>query len=330
MNTTVTAETPLISIIIPTYNRAHLIGETLDSVLAQSYQNWECIVVDDGSTDGTDEVMSGYMAKDCRFQYHHRPKDRLKGGNAARNYGFEKSKGEYVNWFDSDDLMLEDFLQSAIESILKEQVDFVLFDYKVFNQETGKFFVVQKNKTDNLIEDYVTFKINFGTWAIIWNRDLISNFRFNEKLTKAQDLDFNFRVLTSTKYNYVTSNEFGLLIRGHANSIVQDYKKNNLKSITSELYARKQVLIYMLNKRADINVKNKCFELYVEPFLKILRQRKLFFIFKELCSLVLVNTKMFLSNLVWFFKASFYLFFILVFNKGEYKLKHILLKYKYS
>ena len=47
---------PLISVIIPTYNRAHLLGETLDSVMAQTYQNWECIVVDDGSTDATDEV----------------------------------------------------------------------------------------------------------------------------------------------------------------------------------------------------------------------------------------------------------------------------------
>lgn len=104
------SSSPLVSIIIPTYNRAHLIGETLDSVLAQTYQNWECIVVDDGSTDGTDEVMAAYMAKDTRFQYHHRPKDRLPGGNAARNYGFEVSKGEYIQWFDSDDLMLPEFI----------------------------------------------------------------------------------------------------------------------------------------------------------------------------------------------------------------------------
>ncbi len=59
---------PLVSIIIPTYNRAHLIHETLDSVLAQTYTNWECIVVDDGSSDNTEEVLESYINKDFRFQ----------------------------------------------------------------------------------------------------------------------------------------------------------------------------------------------------------------------------------------------------------------------
>ena len=58
---------PLVSIIIPTYNRAQLIGETLDSILEQSYVNWECIVIDDGSTDSTDIVMARYCVKDTRF-----------------------------------------------------------------------------------------------------------------------------------------------------------------------------------------------------------------------------------------------------------------------
>jgi glycosyltransferase involved in cell wall biosynthesis len=87
---------PLVSIIIPTYNRAHLIGETLDSVLAQTYQNWECIIVDDDSTDKTDEVVGAYVEKDSRFKYYHRPDEHLPGGNGARNYGFKMSTGEYV------------------------------------------------------------------------------------------------------------------------------------------------------------------------------------------------------------------------------------------
>ncbi|WP_445734533.1 glycosyltransferase family 2 protein [Mariniflexile sp.] len=79
---------PLVSIIIPTYNRAHLIGETLDSVLAQTHQNWECIVVDDGSTDNTDTVLKTYCQKDSRFQYHHR-KDRQKGAEELQNKFFK-------------------------------------------------------------------------------------------------------------------------------------------------------------------------------------------------------------------------------------------------
>ena len=76
-----------VSIIIPTYNRAHLICETLDSVIAQTYTDWECIVVDDGSNDTTVEIIAEYCKKDNRFQYYQRPQNRLQGGNAARNFG---------------------------------------------------------------------------------------------------------------------------------------------------------------------------------------------------------------------------------------------------
>ncbi len=108
---------PFVSIIIPTYNRAHLIGETLDSVLAQTYTNWECIVVDDGSTDYTEELMEFYCEEDCRFQYHHRPVHKPKGANVCRNYGFELSKGEYVQWLDSDDLLSKNKLMSQIRDL---------------------------------------------------------------------------------------------------------------------------------------------------------------------------------------------------------------------
>lgn len=69
---------PLVSIIIPTYNRAHLIGETLDSVLAQTYINWECIIVDDRSTDDTKEVIDSYLYGDVRFSYFKRPEKYFK------------------------------------------------------------------------------------------------------------------------------------------------------------------------------------------------------------------------------------------------------------
>src|SRR5690554_3366688 len=117
---------PLVSIIIPTYNRAHLIGETLDSVLAQTYTHWECIVVDDGSTDNTDEVMAEYLIKDSRIQYFHRPNTHLPGGNGARNYGFLQSKGKYIQWFDSDDLMDVEKLKVKVENIISYNVDFVI------------------------------------------------------------------------------------------------------------------------------------------------------------------------------------------------------------
>lgn len=108
---------PLVSIIIPTYNRAHLIGETLDSVLAQTYKNWECIVVDDGSKDATDELLEFYCKIDSRIKYYHRPTSRLKGANTCRNYGFELSKGKYIQWLDSDDLLSDNKINSQIADL---------------------------------------------------------------------------------------------------------------------------------------------------------------------------------------------------------------------
>src|SRR5690606_36556858 len=117
---------PLVSIIIPTFNRAHLIGETLDSVLAQTYQNWECIVVDDGSTDKTEATVGAYLKRDARFRLFKRPDHKPKGANACRNYGFEKSKGEYVQWFDSDDLMHPEKLTIKIKYAFSQRADIIV------------------------------------------------------------------------------------------------------------------------------------------------------------------------------------------------------------
>ena len=97
----------LVSIIIPTFNRADIIHETLDSIKLQTYEKWECIIVDDGSNDNSIMVINEFVKTDNRFKFYDRPINKLKGANSCRNYGFEKSKGEFINWFDSDDIMHE-------------------------------------------------------------------------------------------------------------------------------------------------------------------------------------------------------------------------------
>lgn len=119
------SEKALVSIIIPTYNRAHLIGETLDSVLRQTYSDWECIVVDDGSTDETSEIVQCYLDKDSRFKYYLRPRIRPKGANACRNYGFELSKGEYIQWLDSDDLIGQEKITEQVALLEQKGVSFI-------------------------------------------------------------------------------------------------------------------------------------------------------------------------------------------------------------
>jgi len=107
---------PRVSVIIPTYNRAHIVGEAIESVLAQTYQDFEIIVVDDASTDNTREVLAGYAA-------HHPDKIRViyretnGGAGAARNDGIRASKGEYISFLDSDDLYLPHRLQVAVDAL---------------------------------------------------------------------------------------------------------------------------------------------------------------------------------------------------------------------
>ena len=186
---------PLVSIIIPTFNRAHLIGETLDSVLAQTYQNWECIVVDDGSTDTTGRLMEGYIEKDARFQYYHRPEDRLPGGNAARNYGIEVSRGEYVNFLDSDDYFHPKTLEVKIHEAVRENADVVIskhcrdkdrlsadINYKecFFSSTFDRDFILSRNS------------ILIGEPLI--NRRVLSDIKFDEELVRSQDYDFLLRL----------------------------------------------------------------------------------------------------------------------------------------
>ncbi len=228
-----TINKPLVSIIIPTYNRAHLIGQTLDSVLAQTYQNWECIVVDDGSTDTTDEVMSKYIAKDPRFKYYHRPKDRLPGGNAARNYGFEKSRGEYIQWFDSDDLMVANFLEIKLLSLLENpDLQFVVsrtVDY--VGDSTVEILKYNGNIFNELsLKNYIKGDVYWMTPDFMAYKKYIGKIRFNEKLLSGQETNFFLVLLGSHNLKGFYINETLTLRRIHQISIQQLVKKDKKKA----------------------------------------------------------------------------------------------------
>ncbi|REE24457.1 glycosyltransferase involved in cell wall biosynthesis [Winogradskyella pacifica] len=198
---------PLVSIIIPTFNRAHLIGETLDSVLAQTYQNWECIVVDDGSTDGTDQLIASHCAKDSRFQYHHRPTDRLPGGNAARNYGFEVSKGEYVQWFDSDDLMLPNKIEVKVKAIIGKKVDFVVCENaEIYSLEPYKYRKRWLIKTEgNTLLNHLKTNVAFTTAGPFFKKNFLKDkLLFDERVLIGQEWEFYSRLLCSKpKIDYI-------------------------------------------------------------------------------------------------------------------------------
>ena len=110
---------PLISVIIPTYNRENIITRAIDSVIHQTYKNWELIIVDDGSKDKTEEVIKPYL-KNHKVSYHYQ---KNKGVCEARNYGIKKAKGEYIAFLDSDDEFEENKLSVQLCEMKKHNIN---------------------------------------------------------------------------------------------------------------------------------------------------------------------------------------------------------------
>ncbi|WP_179018580.1 glycosyltransferase family 2 protein [Winogradskyella forsetii] len=241
--------TPLVSIIIPTYNRAHLIGETLNSVMVQKYQNWECIIVDDGSNDHTDEIINEYLSKDNRFKYFHRSNAHLPGGNGARNYGFHLSKGTYINWFDSDDIMYPDFIDAKMQPFLAHSnTDVVFSAFENVDAKGKRTRIANQHFSGNILDDLVEGKVSFGPLSFMLRREKLNNISYNEHLKKNQDLDFFFRFFTSNpSIKIVHVNKILFTVRKHSGSMTyRTYK--DISKMTSIYTVYLMVLNYFVKQ----------------------------------------------------------------------------------
>lgn len=190
----------LISIIIPNYNREYLIAESLESIIAQTYQNWECIVVDDHSTDKSWEVVDGFCKKDKRFVQVRRPNNLSKGACSCRNYGFEMSKGSYISWFDSDDIMLPAKLEKQLRLAEIEKSDLVICQTRFFETDVSNlkhFWNANFAPKHDPLTDYITFRLAWSTNAPLWKKTFLeSKDLFNINLTSSQDWEFHARMLS--------------------------------------------------------------------------------------------------------------------------------------
>jgi glycosyltransferase involved in cell wall biosynthesis len=270
----------LISIIIPVYNRAHLIGETLDSVLSQSYSNWECLVIDDGSTDQTAQVVNDYVLKDNRFQYHIRPINRKKGANACRNLGFELSKGDYIQWFDSDDLMHKDKLKLKVDCLEKHKVDFVVcegIEYRGTIENVVHYW--KEIQSDSALLDHILGKVNFHTNGPLFKKAFLKDIPlFNEGLQRKQEWEFYSRLLTFST-NYQPLNVALYYFRLHNDSI---NGLNAISTLKSRIISNK--LVFKLAKNNlnynDLEIVRKQFFNKYLMFFKIAKdQNKGYFMF---------------------------------------------------
>ena len=200
-----------VSIIIPTYNRSHLILETLDSVISQTYQNWECIVVDDGSTDNTEELLQIYTDKDQRIRILNRPDFKMKGANSCRNFGVDSSTGDFFLFLDSDDILSNDCLENRILFLENENdLDFAVFDMGLLNNDGFQKYVypdLKSKSVQELISLFIMGPLPWNMTRPFWRKEFfIKVGYFNENLKMFDDDEFNLRVIYGTKCKFKFAN----------------------------------------------------------------------------------------------------------------------------
>ena len=248
---------PLISVVIPAYNAGQFLDETLESVLSQTYENWECIIVNDGSTDSTESVAKKWCEKDSRF----RLTDKENGGlSSARNWGIKESKAEYIAFLDADDILTSDSLEVRINVLIEQNVDLVATKLQHFTDKLPK---VSKN---NARQDVLYYAKEGLTQLMAFNKvtpstvlckksvmDEVGGFTWHKK---AEDLHCWLKVLFAG-YKIYRIDETLLLYRLVENSM-SSTDRNCSKEVFEIIYSFKDEILSL-----DID-----FQIYINHWLR--------------------------------------------------------------
>lgn len=188
---------PTVSIVMPVYNKADYLTATFDALISQSYEDWEMIVVNDGSTDGSADIIDKYAQMDGRIYCI---KQNNRGVSAARNTGFSKALGEWIWFVDADDLPNKDFLKNVFSNKYDDTVAVIVGSYQRL-EENGEIRGVQIEEQGFILSEdfpnlFMKYQYKTGFWGYLWNklikRDLLIEvqMKFQEGLTLAEDLKF--------------------------------------------------------------------------------------------------------------------------------------------
>lgn len=189
----------MISIIIPVYNTAQYLDQCLESVLEQNYTDWECIVVDDGSTDNSGEICDKWGDRDKRFVIIHQ---KNQGVSAARNHGLDRSKGEFICFIDSDDWVEPMYLSHLYDGMKNnEEVDMVVSGF-ISEGDKSEFIKPQKKQIIKLRPEEtkdIMENINFlySPWGILNRASVIKDnlLCFPIDISFGEDTTFNYLYL---------------------------------------------------------------------------------------------------------------------------------------
>lgn len=230
----------LVSIIIPAYNAALYLPTTVASVLNQTYTDWECLIIDDGSDDETASIARAFAGNDTRIKYHYKNNGGL---SSARNYGLAKACGNYIQFLDADDVLFPDKLKLMVNAYdAMGENAMVLFSdyiygqsddpYKECNTEHKLFKQYAADTSFDLqkIYKYWDVKITIPVHCFLFPGAAIQQIFFDEKLKSKEDWNFHLEVL-SRGIKYVPYNYVGCSYRSSENSMSRNQSVMILSSI---------------------------------------------------------------------------------------------------
>jgi len=178
---------PLVSIIVPCYNQAEYLPDALDSILAQTYPNWECLIVNDGATDNTEDIAQQYVEKDKRFEYIYQNNKGLPG---ARNTGILNSSGEFILPLDGDDIIHKDYILEAINHFkISPETKLVYCNAQKFGSESALWKL--PDYSYNLL---LSGNLIFCS-AVYKKTDFIEAGMYDESMTAFEDWELWIRLL---------------------------------------------------------------------------------------------------------------------------------------
>lgn len=250
---------PTISIIVPAYNAERFLSDMLESIISQSFTDFEVIVVNDGSTDKTGNILADYEARDKRIRIISKSNE---GVSVARNKALRHVKGEYVYFADADDLLMPETLQTLINTARRYDADFVRADHQTIGTEceelfANKRFQIRKRYGNRILNSEECYKKilldEFFLWVCLFRRDIIigNGLKFISGCRFMEDAAFIVEYLTYCKNCiYISEYVYKYRIYGAtAGQARKDYSKD-LKQILEKILSIEQTAFVIQFKRS--------------------------------------------------------------------------------
>jgi len=197
---------PIVTILLATSNRAYLIEQTLKSIQCQTYENFECFITDDKSTDNTKQIVESFCRQDDRFKYFMKTSEYEVGLSETRNFGLDlahTSGAKYIQFCDDDDIMHKEHLACCLYFFQSGTFDFIHFRKQSFTnripfQDNFSFEDLAYVSIDkHNINDIIMGNIGMASCTVMWNLDVIGDQRFENQLYYAEEWEFYTRLMAS-------------------------------------------------------------------------------------------------------------------------------------